>query len=65
MKPIAYFPLCTWQSIFNFTAYLQSLTGFSWDKTGLTLYRLGNFKVFCRLWLKCKIITNICVLVNK
>lgn len=38
MKPIAYFPQCMWQSMLNFTAYLQSLTGFSWDKTGLTLY---------------------------
>lgn len=27
-----------WHSMLNFAAYLQSLTGFSWDKTGLTLY---------------------------
>lgn len=38
MKPIAYFPPCMWQSMLNFTAYLQSLPGFRWDKTGLTLY---------------------------
>lgn len=38
MKPIAYFPQCMWQSMLNITAYLQSLTGFSWDKTWVSLY---------------------------
>lgn len=27
-----------WHSMLNFSAYLQSFTGFSWDKKGLTLY---------------------------
>lgn len=26
------------EDMLNFTAYLQSVTGFSWDETGLTLY---------------------------
>lgn len=26
------------EDMFNFTAYLLSVTGFSWDETGLTLY---------------------------
>lgn len=59
MKPIAYFPQYMWQSMLNFTAYLQSLTGFSWDKTGLTLYTAYAVLRGSEAYgLKCKIITN-------